>query len=373
MLTLIAIAIIAAIATVGYVHLYHRYKRNVDKVRFMFNAIDNLDFTFQFPTEDVNGQDKLINQSLNRIKVIMQRYRDEALEREKYYEQIMDSVDTGIIVANQKGNVLQHNRAAMRLLGAEVLTHLDQVRQRLSDGTLSKRESEAVLKGRQVRIIAFSDINSELANQEVDSWIKLTRVLTHEIMNTVTPITSLSQTLLRNAHGEQREGLDAINRTGRELIQFVKNYRRFTHVPTPCPSLFYVKPFLERMARLTGREVQVDVEPHDMMVYADEGLIAHVVTNVLKNATQATANGGQVWMNARIGDDEAVIIDISNDGDLIPDDVAQHIFIPFFTTKADGSGIGLSLSRQIMRVSGSSITLHQTEQPRAVTFRLVLS
>ena len=373
MQALIAIAVTAAIAILGYIHLYRRYKRNVDKVRFMFNAIDNLDFTFQFPTEDVEGQDKLINQSLNRIKTIMRRNRDEALEREKYYEQIMDSVDTGIIVANQKGNVLQHNRAAMRLLGVDVLTHLDQVSHRLEAGTLSKRETSAVLKGRKVRIIAFSDIVGELANQEVDSWIRLTRVLTHEIMNTVTPITSLSQTLLRNARGEQREGLDTINRTGRELIQFVENYRRFTHVPTPHPSLFYVKPFLERMARLTGRDVKVSVEPHDMMVYADEGLIAHVVTNVLKNATQATANGGRVWMDARIGDDEAVVIDISNNGELIPEDVAQHIFIPFFTTKADGSGIGLSLSRQIMRVSGGSITLHQTEQPRAVTFRLVFS
>ena len=373
MQTIIAIAITVAIAILGYVRLYRRYKRNVDKVRFMFDSIDNLDYTFKFPIEDSEGEDRLVNQSLNRIKTVLRRSRDEALEREKYYEQIMDSVDTGIIVANQKGNVLQHNRAAMRLLGVDVLTHLDQVRHRLDDGRLSKRESAAVLKGRPVRIIALSDINSELANQEVDSWIKLTRVLTHEIMNTVTPITSLSQTLLRDASGEQREGLETISKTSRELIQFVESYRRFTHVPTPKPTLFYVKPFLERMAHLTGRAVEIAIEPHDLMLYADEGLVAHVVTNVLKNATQAITPTGRIWVSAYCDEKEAVVIDISNDGELIPDDVAQHIFIPFFTTKKEGSGIGLSLSRQIMRLSGGSITLRQTKRPRTVTFRLMFS
>lgn len=367
---IIILLLIIAAMVAGYVRLEKRYRRNINKVRFMFDAMDNTDFAFSFPIEQHNESDRLMNMSLNRIKNIMKKARDEALEREKYYELIINSVDTGILIVNPRGNVLQYNKAALRLLGVDVLTHIDRVRDKLDDGRLSKRETSAVLKGRKVNIIALSDINNELANQEIDSWIKLIRVLTHEIMNTVTPITSLSETLLRNAQGEQRDGLEVISKTGKELISFVENYRRFTHVPKPRPALFYVKPFLQRMISLTGRSVQLSVVPSELMLYADESLIAHVVTNVLKNAVQATTTGQQISITAFTDSREAIIIDITNNGGLIPDDVAQHIFVPFFTTKREGSGIGLSLSRQIMRLSNGTITLRQDKQEGLVTFEL---
>lgn len=363
---LIVIAVIAAV----HVKMLRRYRRSVEKVRFAFDAMDNTDFSFNFPTDGDKYTDKLLNLALNRIKNIMMAARDEALEREKYYELIINSVDTGILIVNSRGNVLQHNEAALRLLGVEILTHIDRVRDRLEDGRLSKHETPAVLKGKRVNIITISDINNELANQEVDSWIKLIRVLTHEIMNTVTPITSLSETLLRNAQGEQRDGLETISKTGKELISFVESYRRFTHVPKPKPNLFYVRPFLQRMVALTERQVQLSVEPADLMLYADEGLVAHVVTNVLKNAVQATTPEQQITVTAYTDDKETVIIDITDNGGTIPDDVAQHIFVPFFTTKPQGSGIGLSLSRQIMRLSNGSITLKQDKQKGLVTFEL---
>ncbi len=372
-MTSVAMAVcmlVAVIAVVVYVRLYRRYRRNVDKVKFLFDSIDNLDYSFNFPTDGKKGSDRLMNESLNRIKVILRRDRDEALEREKYYEQIINSVDTGIMVVNAKGNILQHNKAATRLLGVDVLTHLDRVRDRMDSRNLSKRETPAVLKGKKVSVITLSDINKELSDNESDSWIKLIRVLTHEIMNTITPITSLSETLLRNAKGEQKDGLEVIHRTGKELMAFVENYRKFTHVPAPRPGLFYVKAFLERMASLSECHVEITVTPPDLMVYADEGLVSRVVTNVLRNAAQATGQAGRVWIDAYVGDGEAVVIDISNDGELIPDDVAQHIFIPFFTTKREGSGIGLSLSRQIMRLSGGTITLLQDKARHTVTFRL---
>lgn len=369
-LIIITLSLVIAAMVAGYVRLEKRYRRNINKVRFMFDAMDNTDFSFSFPIEQRNESDRLMNMSLNRIKNIMKKARDEALEREKYYELIINSVDTGILIVNPRGNVLQYNKAALRLLGVDVLTHIDRVRDKLDDGRLSKRETTAVLKGRKVNIIALSDINNELANQEIDSWIKLIRVLTHEIMNTVTPITSLSETLLRNAQGEQRDGLEVISKTGKELISFVENYRRFTHVPKPRPALFYVKPFLQRMISLTGRSVQLSVVPSDLMLYADESLIAHVVTNVMKNAVQATTSGQQISVTAFTDSREAIIIDITNNGGLIPDDVAQHIFVPFFTTKREGSGIGLSLSRQIMRLSNGTITLRQDKQEGLVTFEL---
>ena len=359
-------------------------------MQFLFDAVDNVDFSFNFPTDGVSKDDRAINRALNRIRRFLQHTREEQMEREKYYEQILDAVDTGIMVVDGRDNVLQHNRAALRLLGTDVLTHLNQVRSPLKDDRLSKHETQAMLKGKRVRIIALSDVSNELNNQEVDSWIKLIRVLTHEIMNTVTPVTSLSETLLKTLDADAAEdpsagqarlkqGLATIHKTSTELLSFVNNYRRFTHVPLPQPTLFYVKPFLERMALLFRHEVETSVEPKDLLAYADESLLAHVVTNLLKNATEAISDSHSeaskdtfIKVAAYANEQESVIIDVTDNAGLIPDDIASHIFIPFFTTKPEGSGIGLSLSRQIMRVSGGSLSLHQDKEKGLTTFRILI-
>ena len=383
-LVIIVLLLVAAIA--GYIRLYRHYRRNIKKVTFLFDAIDNVDFSFKFPTEGVSKDDRIINQSLNRIKHFLQHTREEQMEREKYYEQILNTVDAGIMVVDSHDNVLQHNQAALRLLDTDVLTHLNQVKDKLKDEHLSKHETQAMLKDQHVRIIALSDVSHELSNQEIDSWIKLIRVLTHEIMNTITPVTSLSETLLKEL-GESdkkdlRIGLETIHKTGTELLSFVNNYRRFTHVPQPQPSLFYVEPFLNRMAMLCNHEVSIKVSPKDLIVYADESLIAHVVTNLLKNAVEAIKEKEStevsedklafIRIKAYANEQEAIVIDVTNNAGIIPDDIAAHIFIPFFTTKKEGSGIGLSLSRQIMRVSGGTLSLHQDKEENTTTFRIVI-
>ena len=404
----VIIIVLLLVAVVGYVRLYRHYRRNIKKVSFLFDAIDNGDFSFYFPTQKGNKEDKILHQSLNRIKLFLQHTREELMEREKYYEQILNAVDTGIMVVDSHDNILQHNQAALRLLDTDVLTHMNQVKGKLKDEHLAKHETQAMLKDKHVRIIALSDVSHELSNQEVDSWIKLIRVLTHEIMNTITPITSLSETLLKELGSQElpsadgasadfhspnnfsvellsaeqaklKQGLETIHKTGTELLAFVNNYRRFTHVPQPQPALFYVEPFLERMAMLCNHEVEIETAPKDLLAYADESLISHVVTNLLKNAVEAF-NGLQsepktkasIRLHAYTNEQEAIIIDVSNNAGLIPDDVASHIFIPFFTTKPEGSGIGLSLSRQIMRVSGGSLSLHQDKAQGITTFRIVI-
>ena len=390
---LIVIIVVLLVAVVGYVRLYSHYRRNIKKVRFLFDAIDNGDFSFNFPTEKRNKEDKILHQSLNRIKLFLQHTREEQMEREKYYEQILNAVDTGIMVVDSQDNILQHNQAALRLLDTDVLTHINQVREKLKDEHLAKHETQAMLKDKHVRIIALSDVSHELSNQEVDSWIKLIRVLTHEIMNTITPVTSLSETLLKELDNEEqnaaepqpteqaklKQGLETIHKTGTELLAFVNNYRRFTHVPQPQPTLFYVEPFLERMAMLCNHEVEIAVTPKDLLAYADESLISHVVTNLLKNAVEAfndlqsiPTTKPFIRLHAYTNEQESVIIDVSNNAGLIPDDIASHIFIPFFTTKPEGSGIGLSLSRQIMRVSGGSLSLSQDKAQGTTTFRIVI-
>lgn len=374
---LIIIIVLLLVAVVGYIRLYRHYRRNIKKVTFLFDAIDNGDFSFNFPTEKGFKEDKILHKSLNRIKLFLQHTREEQMNREKYYEQILNAVDTGILVVDSHDNILQHNQAALRLLDTDVLTHMNQVKGKLKDEHLAKHETQAMLKDKHVRIIALSDVSHELSNQEVDSWIKLIRVLTHEIMNTITPVTSLSETLLTRVTEDKdlKQGLETIHETGTELLAFVNNYRRFTHVPQPQPALFYVEPFLERMAMLCNHEVEISVSPKDLLAYADESLLSHVVTNLLKNAVEAFKEKRKlsfIRLQAYANAQESIIIDVSNNAGLIPEDVASHIFIPFFTTKPEGSGIGLSLSRQIMRVSGGSLSLHQDKAQGITTFRIII-
>ena len=409
---LVIIVLLLVVSVAGYIRLYRHYRRNIKKVIFLFDAIDNVDFSFNFPMQGVSKNDRILHQSLNRIKAFLQHTREEQMEREKYYEKILNMVDAGIMVVDSHDNVLQHNQAALRLLDTDVLTHLNQVREKLKDEHLSKHETATMIKDKPVRIIAISDVSHELSNQEIDSWIKLIRVLTHEIMNTITPVTSLSETLLKelgesdekliaasSSHNKEEEGkeekgreeenqkslrigLETIHKTGTELLSFVNNYRRFTHVPQPQPSLFYVEPFLNRMAMLCNHEVSIEVSPKDLIVYADESLIAHVVTNLLKNAVEAIKEKKStevsedkhafIRIKAYANEQEAIVIDVTNNAGIIPDDIAAHIFIPFFTTKKEGSGIGLSLSRQIMRVSGGTLSLHQDKEADTTTFRIVI-
>lgn len=372
---ILSVALVAF--AIAYVRLWRRYRRNIDKVSFMFNALDNGDYTFRFSEDHPSSSEQLLNASLNRVKEILQHARDEQIEREKYFELILDYVDTGILVVDEeRGLVLRSNRAAHDLLQQQTITHINQIKDKMPG--FSTRETHTVLQGRRVRIIGFSDIKGELANQEIDSWVKLIRVLTHEIMNSLTPIISLSDTLLKNAQGEQQTGLQVISQTSKDLIRFIENYRKFTHVPTPTPQLFYVAPFLERMVSLIqpqrqdGITITTDIDPQDLLVYTDESLLSRVVSNILKNAVEAVEHNGMIMLHAYTNAQEAVTIDITNNGPLIPDDVASHIFIPFFTTKAQGSGIGLSISRQIMRACNGSIELISDKEKRMTTFRLTL-
>ena len=369
------------------------YRIHTKRVLFMIDALENNDNAIHFPEENTTPETRDINRALNRVGHILYNVKSETAQQEKYYELILDCINTGVLVLNDNGAIYQKNNEALRLLGLNVLTHIRQLskvdvtlmqkvefcrtREKLQitfnneRGTvnLSIRVSDITIRKEHLRILALSDINSELDEKEIDSWIRLTRVLTHEIMNSVTPITSLSDTLLSlsDTHDEEiRNGLQTISTTGKGLLAFVESYRRFTRIPTPEPSLFYVKAFIDRMVELARHQntcenitFHTNISPADLIVYADENLISQVVINLLKNAIQAigTQAGGKIEISARCNDSEEVLIEIKNNGPAIPPEIADHIFIPFFTTKEGGSGIGLSISRQIMRLSGGSITL----------------
>lgn len=369
------------------------YRIHTKRVLFMIDALENNDNAIHFPEEKNTPETRDINRALNRVGHILYNVKSETAQQEKYYELILDCINTGVLVLNDNGAIYQKNNEALRLLGLNVLTHIRQLSKvdvtlmqkvefcRTGEklqitfnnerGTvnLSIRVSDITIRKEHLRILALSDINSELDEKEIDSWIRLTRVLTHERMNSVTPITSLSDTLLSlsDTHDEEiRSGLQTISTTGKGLLAFVESYRRFTRIPTPEPSLFYVKAFIDRMVELARHQntcknitFHTDISPADLIVYADENLISQVVINLLKNAIQAigTQADGKIEISARCNDSEEILIEIKNNGPVIPPEIADHIFIPFFTTKEGGSGIGLSISRQIMRLSGGSITL----------------
>ena len=387
---------------------YRFYTYNHRKVAFLLDAIENHDPSVHFYEQVVDKDSSQVNVMLNRIARILHNVRQETIQREKYYELIMDFVETGIVVLDDKGTVFQKNQKALKLLGMEVLTHVRQL-SRVSEhlekafaeahsgqklqveyaterGTmhLSMRVSGITIQDKQLRIIALNDINHELDEREIDSWIRLTRVLTHEMMNSLTPVTSLSETLLSlpgaQADEELRQGLETIRTTGKGLVNFVMSYRKLTRLPSPEPTLFDVHPFLLRMVQLAEHQhpcpnirITLEAVPEDLMVFADESMLAQVMTNLLKNAIHAigTSVEGEIRLRAYVDDQDMIHIEVSNNGPEITPEMAEQIFIPFFTTKEDGSGIGLSLSKQMMRLQGGSISL-LPRRDKWTTFAIIL-
>lgn len=212
---------------------------------------------------------------------------------------------------------------------------------------------------------------------EQDSWTKLIRVLTHEIMNTVSPIASLSDALSKSmdedGHSELdvKAGLDTISDSSKNLIKFVETYRQLSGVARPVRKAIDLKELMAGVIALNsefaancGAICKYRPEEDDLMIYADEGQISQILINLIKNALQAGAK--HIDISARMGKDDEVIIDVANDGTPIPVSAQEQIFVPFFTTKKEGSGIGLSISRQIMQNHDGTISLLRSDVNQTV-------
>lgn len=383
--------------------ILHHYGDSVRRVTFMFNAIDSDDLTFRFNEDPSTVDNTMLNTALNRIKEILARTKLQAEERERYYQLIMESAQTGLITVNDTGSVYQANGEALRIFGLQRLTHIRQLEQSAPEAaralaairpgeklrisyttetgemTLTLGCAEITLEERHRRVISVSDINSEVSEIQVESWSKLSRILTHEIMNSLAPVTSLSQTLLdidRPMDPDVKRGLETISATSRRLVSFVDSYRRFTRIPAPQREPFEVRELIRQAEVLTAASedalrIRVDIEPADTMIYADKVQLGQVAVNLLKNAREAIAGrpDGEIEIRSRIDAAEHVVIEFSNNGGAIPAEVAENIFTPFYTTKPDGSGIGLSLSRRIMQLHGGSLRL-TSNTDRRVTFTL---
>lgn len=378
--------------------LYNSVNR---KIAYFFEAIENDDYSINFIERQGTSSEMFLSFILNKMKGIVQKTRIQAQQKEKFYELILESINSGIVILNAAGFVVQTNAAALKLLGLNVFTHvrqLDHVDPALTvlfeniksgdekvcsltmeRGTiqLSIKVSGFLLDKEEVRLVVIHDINNEMDEKEIESWIKLIRVLSHEIMNSIAPITSLSDTLLalyENENGESHHirenainGLHVISETSKGLVSFVESYRKFTRIPTPAKELFNVLEFVQRIVILCSAEdnfnsVRIDTSEvvEDLKLYADSNLLGQVMINIVKNAIQALQGRADavIKIAAYKTKDDRTIFTIKDNGPGIPEELMKQIFVPFFTTKKQGSGIGLSIARQIIRAHNGSIRVH---------------
>lgn len=386
------------------------------KVAYFFDAVRNDDSTLHFSEDVGNSTERFLNVSLNKVNRLIQTVKRDQISQEQYYSYILEKSITGFMTFEKKGHILLTNSATKQLLGYDHLTHIDQLSKineklflafkTLKPGEnkvikfnnekevvqLSLKTSSITIKNEELVLVAINNIRSELEEQEIESWIRLIRVLTHEIMNSVAPITSLAETLSEfyeerdesNAELDKEiidntvKGLGIIKQRGEGLITFVDSYRKLTKVSIPSKKSFEARKFLEKIRILVSQEpnfkkvkFMVNVDSNVSNLLADEAQLTQVMINLSKNALQAMNSvvDGQVSLNA-FKDHDRISITVKDNGPGISTEVKEQIFIPFFTTKEQGTGIGLSLSHHIMRIHGGSLQVN-SELGKGAEFKLI--
>ncbi len=352
--------IICSIAC-GYM-IFNNLTQLRKRMRYVMQATLSKDFSYKFPTINVSKDERETNEMLNRIVEHLERLTMKSKQNEAFLTRVINLTDIGMALADANGNIRLHNEAALRLLDRQALTHACQIPKQ-ADSNLAIKKSEVTVNDKSFTLFTITDLSRQLQAAEVESWEKLTRVLTHEIMNSLTPIQSIAENMSgKTSNQEVTEALTTISSSSQSLMQFVKNFREFSILPEAKMRAIYIKPLLEssiKIAESYAKEKHISFRltcfPPELMIYTDEALLSRVLINILKNAIEA--NPKNISIEADEKTDESVEIRISNDGELISEENAEHIFTPFFTTRATGSGIGLSLSRRIVTHLGGTLSL----------------
>ncbi|MBE6246083.1 MAG: ATP-binding protein [Bacteroidales bacterium] len=399
------ILILLVIALVCFLYTVYLWHKTNEKLTFMLDSLDNDDVNFRFRERLFFNAS--LNRTLNRLRGIYEKRQNELREQEQYFARMLENVQTGIVVVEElHGRILFYNNFAKVLLGMEQVSHLRQIKrlnEQLYDAFIAVKPgtnlkasyynesasvnillsaSYASLKGKDVKIVAVSNIDPQLSENQEESWNKLTRVLTHEIMNTITPIVSLSDTLNQCAVEDKLDsnyisGLETISASSKGLLSFVESYRSLTRVAAPIRKSFLVSELVERVFQLTApytSDVGIGTvyieKTEDVILWADENQIAQILINLVKNAAQAGAT--RIEISVELDSLENVVIEVFNNGAPISAEGREEIFVPFYTTKQEGTGIGLSLSRQIMRLHNGSLTLSRSDE-KGTAFKLRFS
>lgn len=374
-------------------------RKIIGKIDFMSDALDSGETAFRY--SESRWRNRRLNKSLNRLRSIFEAEKADIRERERYFGTMLDHVQSGVIVIDGE-KIDYSNTVAKGFLGMAEISSLRQIGRISPDLANAFREASemesrasfisergtvqfsisactARLHGKEVSIVTFNDITREMENNESESWTRLIRVLTHEIMNTVTLVASLSSALSQNLDSysaeDIRSALGTIASSSEGLISFVQSYRSLTHISAPVRKAFYLKDLVNdsvNIAKANWPSVNVLYRElsSDVILYADYGQMSQVLNNLIKNAVQAGA--GNVSITASIDKREQTVIDIANDGEPISASGQEQLFVPFYTTKgSSGTGVGLSLCRQIVRLNGGTIKLSSSTQETTV-FTIVM-
>lgn len=374
-------------------------RKIIGKIDFMSDSLDSGETAFRY--SESRWRNRRLNKSLNRLRSIFEAEKADIRERERYFGTMLDHVQSGVIVIDGE-KIDYSNTVAKGFLGMAEISSLRQIGRISPDLANAFREASemesrasfisergtvqfsisactAKLHGKEVSIVTFNDITREMENNESESWTRLIRVLTHEIMNTVTPVASLSSALSQNLDSysaeDIRSALGTIASSSEGLISFVQSYRSLTHISAPVRKAFYLKDLVNdsvNIAKANWPSVNVLYRElsSDVILYADYGQMSQVLNNLIKNAVQAGA--GNVSITASIDKREQTVIDIANDGEPISASGQEQLFVPFYTTKgSSGTGVGLSLCRQIVRLNDGTIKL-SSSTPEATVFTIVM-
>jgi two-component system nitrogen regulation sensor histidine kinase NtrY len=410
-------AILTGIIIIGQlVELFRFTSQTNRKLTRFLESVQYSDFISGFTSDSKLGTSfRDLNIRFNEVLEAFRKARAEKEEHWQYLNTVVQQVRTGIISFDTDGNIQLINANARRFMGVQNIKNIEQLGERNpkllaalkevepgkstlyrgdQDFLLTIQATELRMRGNTMKLLTLQNIQTELQQQEIEAWQNLTRVLRHEIMNSITPISSLTSTLreildhdmiMRNSHYELRsegaedlrEGLSTIENRSKGLIKFIDAYREYTSLPPPKLKAIMVKNMIEKVAQLMRPEVQKtsiqltwSCDFEYLTIQADEDMIEQVLINLVKNSIEAledVPNGRIEIIGGYSGN--VVTIDVTDNGKGIIREALKRIFVPFFTTKKTGSGIGLSLSRQIMQMHNGSLSV-ESEPGVRTTFRM---
>lgn len=410
---LFAALLMGTIIVLQLMEIFRFVSQTNRKLTRFLESVKYSDFISGFASDNKLGKSfKDLNKAFNEVLEAFRKARSEKEEQGQYLNTVVQQVRTGILSFDIDGNVQLINANAKRFMGITSIKNINELiainpklyhsinsvepgKSELYKGSnelyLTVQSTELRIRGTDVKLITLQNIQPELQKQELEAWQNLTRVLRHEIMNSITPISSLTSTLreildhdmekignhyeLKEEGAEDlREGLSTIENRSKGLIKFIDAYREYTSLPKPKLATVRLQSLLEHVAQLMKTELKktninfrIACSSEYLTIQADLEMIEQVLINLLKNAIEALGETEQPTLEL-IGryDGSAVLIEVIDNGQGIIREAIDHIFVPFYTTKRTGSGIGLSLSRQIMQMHNGSITVESEPEVRTV-------
>jgi two-component system nitrogen regulation sensor histidine kinase NtrY len=381
-------------------------RTNTDLEKF-FSSVQDHDSTCRFSGNKKNDSFRKLYDRMNSINTMIQNAKIENERTNQFLQSVVDHVDIGLLSFDMNGRIEIYNRAAKKYLNVQGPRHLLSLKTMDADiyevintvkpgqeilhkikienliQSILVKAFELKFESNTIKLVSFQDITNELDKKELDSWQRLIRVLTHEIMNSISPITSLTTVISGYFKKEDDEnmiplelidhqivsktlsGLNTIEETGKGLLDFVDKYRSLTSLPKPDLSVFTVASLFRNCKLLMESnipdniKISASADPEDISIDADYAQVEQILINLIKNAVEALSNknNGIIHMKAFYGED-GVLIQVEDNGTGISDEILEDIFVPFYTTKKNGSGIGLSLSKQIMQNHGGTISVN---------------